>query len=395
LEINEPRRLILSSLILSVSSIDVPSLIVGISLIEIAASFGVSISLAGQIRSVTSILAIIVSILMGALSVRYDYKSILVTGLLINICSAILCAIAPSFTLMLLCFSVVGIVTSLVAPMVFSYIGEVYESEERPHIVGLVASTRTVSYLLMVQLIGMVLAWRGWRYAFLLLVVPLTLVAVFLSNRTLPAIRKEEKDGANILEGYRSVLGSKSALSCLSGNMLAGGAWAGGIVTYSVTYLREGLQLGMANASGIFSGLVIGVLVGNYLGGIIAGRTGTKVLIVVSSLITGLLIFGYMGLVNPIAVTAIAIIMSITAGIILTCANTLIINQVPQYRGTVTSLNTAITQLGVAIGAALGGLVLDISSWGSVGVIYGLMHLVAAVIYFVGIENSDGASGGI
>ncbi len=66
---------------------------------------------------------------------------------------------------------------------------------------------------------------------------------------------------------------------------------------------------------------------------------------------------------------------------VLTCANTLLLGQVPRYRGTVTSLNSAATQLGVALGAALGGVALSLIGWGAVGVIYGAMHLVAAAIY--------------
>ena len=152
------RGLTLPTLIVSISSIDPPGLIISMSLIEVAASFGVSVGLAGQIRSIGSVLAIAVALAMGVLSVRYSYKTLLLTGLLVNLVSVLCCSFAPTFSLLLICFSTVGLVTSLVTPMVFSYIGETYNEERRPQVVGIVAAVRTVSYLVMVQLIGVVVS---------------------------------------------------------------------------------------------------------------------------------------------------------------------------------------------------------------------------------------------
>ena len=380
-------RSILATLILGISTIDPPSLIVGMSLIEIAAAFGVSIGLAGQIRSFSSSLAIIVSLLVAALSVRYSYKSLLLAGLLINLASAVLCSVAPSFTILVICFSAIGVVTSLVSPMVFTYIGEIYPIEERSNIVGTVASLRTVSYLVMVQLIGVIISRLGWRYTFLMLVTPMTLLAIILVYRVIPVMRSNAASDVGLFEGYGNVLRSRSALSCLIGNLLAGGSWAGGVVAYSMTYLRDDFSLSISTASTIFSGLVIGVLVGNYLGGRIARRTGSKHLAVISVALNGLLTIAYMSVDNVTAMIVLCALTSIAAGFVLTCANTLMIGQLPEYRGTMTSLNSAGTQLGVVIGSALGGIIVNIGSWNAVGITYGAMMLGASLIYQFGLEE--------
>ena len=389
-ENSHDRSLILPTLIVSISSIDTPGLIIGISLIEVAASFGVSVGLAGQIRSVGSALAIAVALAMGVLSVRYSYKTLLLTGLLVNLVSVLCCGFAPTFSLFLVCFSAVGLVTSLVTPMVFSYIGEMYTAERRPQVVGTVAAARTVSYLVMVQLIGFVVSGWGWRQAFLFLVAPLTAMGLLLSQRVLPSIRSEATaNGAHVLEGYRGVLASRSALACLLGNLLAGGAWAGGVVAYSVTYLREDFALLLPEASRMFSLLAVCVLVGNYVGGLIARRLGGKGVMVASPLLTGLLVVGYMNSPSLALTVVISAAMSVTAGVVLTCANTLLLVQVPRYRGTVTSLNSAATQLGIALGASLGGFILDASGWGLMGIVYGVMHVAAALIYLIGVKEVE------
>ena len=386
----ENRGLTLPTLIVSISSIDPPGLIISMSLIEIATGFGVSVGLAGQIRSIGSVLAIAVALAMGVLSVRYSYKSLLLGGLLVNLVSVLCCAFAPTFSLLLVCFSAVGLVTSLVTPMVFSYIGETYTEDRRPQVVGTVTAVRTVSYLVMVQLIGVVVSGWGWRQAFLFLVAPLTALGLLLSQRVLPSIRSESAaSGAHVLEGYRGVFASRSALACLLGNLLAGGAWVGGVVAYSVTYLREDFALPLPEASRIFSLLVVGVLVGNYAGGLLARWLGGKRVIVASSLLTGTFIVGYMNSPSLALTVVLSAAMSVTAGVILTCANTLLLVQVPRYRGTVTSLNSAATQLGLALGASLGGIILDFSGWGVMGLVYGGMHVAAALIYLAGVRDRE------
>jgi DHA1 family multidrug resistance protein-like MFS transporter len=381
------RSLILPTLIVSISSIDPPGLIISMSLMEIAAAFGVSVGLAGQIRSISSVLAIAVALTMGVLSVRYSYKFLLLAGLLVNLASVLCCTFAPTFSLLLVCFSAMGLVTSLVTPMVFSYIGETYTVERRPHVVGTLAAVRTVSYLMMVQLIGYIVAGWGWRQAFLFLVAPMTVVGLFLSQRILPSIRSKTANQTSIMEGYRGILASRSALACLLGNLLASGAWAAGVVAYSVTYLREDFTLPLPEASRIFSLLVVGVLVGNYVGGLLARRLGGKRVMVASSFLTGLLIISYMNSSSLALTVVLNAVMSITAGVVLTCANTLLLVQVPRYRGTVTSLNSAATQLGQALGASLGGVILDLSGWGVMGLVYGGMHIIAAIIYYAGVQN--------
>ena len=119
-------------------------------------------------------------------------------------------------------------VTSLVTPMEFSYIDETYTRDRRSQVVGTLMEVRTVSYLVMVQLIGIVVAGWGWRQSFLFLVAPMTVVGLLLSQRIPPSIRSNTTTNRmSVLEGFRDVLASSSTLTYLLGNLLAGGACVG------------------------------------------------------------------------------------------------------------------------------------------------------------------------
>jgi len=373
-------RLVLPTLILAVSSIDQPSLIVNISLIEIALLHGVTLSVAGQIQSITSAVGLLTALAAGAISVRYSYKSLLLAGLSICVASATLCFLAPSFPALVAAYAAMGLVTGLVTPMVFAILGECYPAERRPRMVGILSSSRTTVYLVMVQLIGLVVGTLGWRTAFLVLVVPLAGMGLISSRLVLPDIRGSSNvSQGSALAGYRNVLGSRQTVACLAGITLAAGSWLG-VVIYSVSYLRDRFTLARQDASLIFSGLVVGVLVGNYVGGLLASRYGRRKMLMLSSLATGLLIACYMNAPSVALTVAAVPFMSVMGGVVLTSANSLALEQSATYRGTIMSLASAAGQLGGALGAAAGGLALSLSGWGMVGLTLASFSLVASAI---------------
>lgn len=386
-------RLVLPTLILTVSSIDHPSLIINISLIEIALLFGVSVSLAGQIQTITSIIGIAAALMMGVLSVRYDHKSLLMAGLFINLISSMCCAFAPSLSLLIVSFSALGLVSSLVTPMVFAYVGEFFTHEKRSRTIGTLAALRTLIYLIMVQLVGLVVDRWSWRQAFLFLVVPLASVSIVLTLKILPSIRvRNLKTGiTKYFEGYKSVIYFRSAVACLLGNTLAAAAWMG-VVMYSVSFLRERFLLSRSHASLIFSGIGVGVIIGNYVGGWLAVRYGRKNLAVLSALVLGILIIGYMNMPSILCTIAIIPLLSLFGGVILTAANSLTLEQVPSFRGTMMSLNSAASQLGIALGAGIGGLALYLFNWGFVGLFLGVIELSSACAYLIVSKDPNGLS---
>lgn len=373
-------RLVLPTLILAVSSIDQPSLIVNISLIEIALLHGVTLSVAGQIQSITSTVGLLTALVAGAISVRYSYKFLLLTGLSICVASAALCSLAPSFPTLAAAYAAMGLVTGLVTPMVFTILGECYPSERRPRMVGILSSSRTFVYLVMVQLIGLVVGSLGWRTAFLVLVVPLAGLGLISSRLVLPDVKEASNIGqGSVLDGFRIALASRQTLACLAGITLAAGSWLG-VVIYSVSYLRDRFTLARQDASLIFSGLVVGVLVGNYVGGLLASRYGRRRVLLLSSLATGILIACYMNAPSVALTVAVVPIMSVMGGIVLTSANSLALEQSSTYRGTIMSLASAAGQLGGALGASAGGLALSLAGWGLVGLTLASFSLIASAI---------------
>lgn len=374
-------RSILASLTLGVSSIDPSGMVVSICLIDIANTFSVSLSVAGQLRTAASTVGIAAALAMGAISIRYDYKHILLAGLFLNVVSALGCAVVPDFALLFVVSSAFGLVSAMVSPMTDSFIGEYYTGERRSKAWATMFALRTLSYLIVVQLIGYIATGWGWRRSFMFLVAPYSLLALFFASSVLPGLRgrSHSKDGSSLFEGYRTVLSSRSAMACLLGNTLASVAW-GGMITYITSYMRVRFKLSMGQASLVLSGLALGVLIGSYSGAGLVNRYGRKRLGVATLAIVGLLMAAWTNLSSLPLTLAVVSVMSLVGGIRFTATNTLTLGQVPEARGTMMSVNTAAISLGWALGAAVGGLAL-MEGWWLVGASLSAASIIAALFY--------------
>jgi predicted MFS family arabinose efflux permease len=64
-------------------------------------------------------------------------------------------------------------------------------------------------------------------------------------------------------------------------------------------------------------------------------------------------------------------------------ASSLTLEQIPEFRGTMMSIDTATINLGSAFGTALGGIALLSSGYEGLGIALGVMSVVAAVVFQV------------
>ncbi len=119
-------RLVLPSLLVSRFTIGIPPLLVSLLLIEIGETFGQSVGAAGQILTVSSVVAFVGALIMGFLSMRFNHKHLLLIGSALLALTAIGCAVSPAFSLMMAFYSLIGLGSAIATPMIFSILGELY-----------------------------------------------------------------------------------------------------------------------------------------------------------------------------------------------------------------------------------------------------------------------------
>ena len=78
----------------------------------------------------------------------------------------------------------------------------------------------------------------------------------------------------------------------------------------------------------------------------------------------------------------LAFFINLQFGFAYTGANSLLLDQVPSFRGTVMSFFTAANGLGKTLGASIGGVILLFSTYGMLGLVLGTLGFTAAIIVY-------------
>lgn len=377
-------RLFRLSLAIARSAVAPPIIVSGLLLIEIGVTFGVSVGVAGQVSTASSILGIIFALLMGALSVRFNHKSLLLAGLLFYCISALGCSFAPNFNLMLIAFSITGLGFTTVTSMVTTLIGELLSLERRTKAIGWTVAGAAIVYLIGTLIINFITGLGGWRMAFLGFVFPMSLLSLLLAVKGVPSTSSSHltKSIGSYLEGFKAVISNRSAVACLVGTALSMATWSSAVI-YIASFYRQRFLVSIDFASLVMIVLSLGYIVGSIVCGRLVNRFGRKPLIVLSTFLLGVLTFTSTNIPNLWLSIAFGLTFCIFAGIMVTAFISLTLEQIPKFRGMMMSLSSATMSTGQMTGGALGGLLLTIFDYGVLGIWQGAMAIVAALVFYL------------
>ena len=129
-------KLVLSSLTISRYATITPTLIIGLLLVDIAATYQVPVGVAGLLQTASSLVSLAGALLLAAVSVRYRSSSLLLIGLAVLTVSALGSSLPPSLPTMLLLYSLSGLGNAIISPMTSTLVGERFPPEGRSRING-------------------------------------------------------------------------------------------------------------------------------------------------------------------------------------------------------------------------------------------------------------------
>jgi DHA1 family inner membrane transport protein len=262
-------RMVLPTLFMSRFVTGIPGIISGLLLIEIGATFGSSVGITGQISTASSIIRVVAALIMGVLSVRYSYKSLLIAGLLLYLVAAAGSGFAVNFGMLILFFMLNGPAFAIVNPMTNTIVGEYFPKEKRTSIIGWLIAGATLSYVVGAQIIARIAGVGGWRCAFLGFFLPISIVGIVLTTLLIPKRETIQRNRSRRVssEAFKSVLLHKSAVSCLLVTMFRMSVDMI-ISLYAVSFLRQQFLI-----SRNFSSTVMTIIALSYTAGsLIAGR---------------------------------------------------------------------------------------------------------------------------
>lgn len=386
-ETRKPGRLLLPSLAISYFATVPPAILVSFLLIDIGNTFNRSVGVTGQIQTAASLVGAISAVLMGALSVRFNHKSLLLMGLLFISITALGCAFALNFAMMLIAFSLSGLAINTVEPMLFSLVGEHFPLEKRANAIGWIITGVALSSMIGTPIIGFIvsLEFGDWRLAFLGYVLPVSLLGLAMAAKGVrsPSQRPHPKMiKGKYLEGFKGVFANHSAIACLVGAALSIAGFQA-IVFYGISFFRQRFQLTIGFVAIIFPVFALCYVLGNQVSGRLVNKFGRKPVTVLTVFFAGIITISFINMSQLWLAYALACIGSLFFGMLATASFSLTLEQVPNFRGTMMSLRSASTSMGAALGAGVGGLTLLWWDYEGVGLALGALSIAAAIIFYI------------
>jgi len=375
-------ELILPALFLSSFALQSHGIITGLLLIDIGLTFGLPVGVTAQIRTVSEVAGVFFALLMTVLSIRFRHKALLLAGLLLAAISALGCGVASVFGMMLVSFPMWGIALAMTGPMRLTLVAEYFPREKRPSAIGWIVAGMSLGYVIGLPLIGFIAGLGGWRLAFLGYALPVSVLSLLLAAKGIPSPQRTQQSGSGMSDyvgGFKAVFLNRSAVACLVGTSLSIWAWQA-VLVYGPSFLRQRFHM----STGLVSVVMVVTSIFYTLGGLVSGRLvkrfGRKPLTVMSALFAGVSTVSGFGLADPLLSVVLVSLGCLFFGIRLAVSGSLTLEQVPKHRGTMMSLDSIANSMGAGLGAGIGGLVLLLLNYESIGAFLGAMAVVAAIV---------------
>ncbi|MBP1842547.1 DHA1 family inner membrane transport protein [Rhizobium petrolearium] len=349
-------------------------------LLEVSADLGVSISAAGLLISGYALGVVIGAPLLGAIAGKWSKKTLLMSLMGVFTIGNLACALAPDYWTLMAArvltafahasfFGVGSVVaTSLVAP------------NKKASAIAVMFTGLTVANILGVPFgtwLGQAYGWRSTFFAVTLIgIVALAVIAALV-----PRDKAATGDQEEASQGVAAVLGRRAVLLGLLTTVLSWvGVFAG--FTYVAPILTEITGFSEAAVSPILLVFGGGLVVGNLLGGWLADRHLLPTVIGSLLALSAVLLAMTAAIHQPVlAVIAIGLFGAAAFATVAPLQMWVLQKAEGAGQGLASSFNIAAFNLGNAIGAWLGGAVIDHGpGLGAVTFVAGLVPLAALAV---------------
>lgn len=344
-------------------------------LVEVADDFGVSTAAAGQLRTVTGLVAGVAALAFGRLGRGVPLRDLMLAGSGLLAAGSLLSAAAPSFAVLSAAQVLIGLAVAVLVSAGAAAAGEWTPPEDRARVLARTLMGPALAWVVGMPLVGLV-AETSWRLAFLVL----PLVAALVVGFALSLCRREVLPQARPLVRLRDLLQERTLRIWAIAELLVMSAWVGTLV-YSGALFIESYGTSVAA-----TGLILGVAAVAYLpGNYIASRVSAAPLALLrwttlASAVT-LLLFGAVRESVGLSVALLAATAFVSAA--RTFAGGAFGLAASEHRLAVMGIRASANQFGYLVGAAAGGIALVLGGYSLLGVVFAGFLAVAAVLYFL------------
>jgi predicted MFS family arabinose efflux permease len=373
-QLDDSRARLLLPLVLATIATQSSIVVLAPIVVEIGRDLGASVSAVGVARSVMAGVAVAVSLAIGPLIDRIGVKPLLVAGAGLALVGAGLTAAAPSLPAFYAAHVVTGAGIACMLSAGFAGVAAYFPGRDAAWAMGYVVGGQSIAWIAGNPLTGLLADQGSWRLAYLVpgAISALALLAAFtalgrgagLGERPfLPPMGGN--NGRS--RGIRAVFGERSARRWAVAELVAYSAWTAEL-TYAGAFYIQSYGVEESAVGLLLAGGSVVFLVGSLSAARLARRFGRRRLIAWAALAMGAMLVPLLNLTPSVGFTfGLFCVMALFASLRSTTSSDLGLSQLPRQPGSMMGARTASAQLGYTIGAALGGAVLALADFGTLG----------------------------
>ncbi|MDU5474699.1 MULTISPECIES: MFS transporter [Pantoea] len=351
-------------------------------LTPIAASLQVSEGQAGQTVTVTALVALLTSLVVGSVTRRLDRRVVMLAFTLLLVASALLVALASNLTLILLARVLLGMAIGGFWTLSTAITMRLVPSDQVPRALSIVFSGISLATIIAAPLGSYLGGLIGWRNIFML-TAGLGVLALIWQSFTLPAMPPENKArSGGVLDLLRSGLMRWGMLAVI---MMFTGHFA--FFTYLRPFLESSAQLNLNQLSLVLLAFGVANFFGTSLAGYLVTRSVSLTLSAMALVMsaTALLLVSFVD-VSWLVGAGVAL-WGLAFGSMPTGWSTWISRAVPDDAESGGGLLVATIQLAITAGAAAGGWMFDLQGAGGVFLASGVLMLLASLTIFTRVRH--------
>jgi predicted MFS family arabinose efflux permease len=335
-----------------------------------------SVSAVGQARTILSGVAAVASLRVGRRIDRMGVRPALLRGGLLALAGLAATAAAPSLAVLYAGHAVIGLGVAFLLSAGFAGTGAWFDARDAAWALGFVVGAQSVAWILGNPLVGVLTDAVSWRLAYAVpgAFVLGALIAAFLAPR--------EHSPVDAPSGVTQVIADRSARRWAVAELTAYSVWTAELTYIGAFYVKEyGVReslVGVLLAVGSLAFLIATLNTDRLVRAVGARRP----LVVVSALSMGSFAAVIFNFTPSVAVTlALFFVMALCAGVRTTSSSALALSQLPAQPGSMMAARSASAQFGYMVGAMLGGVVLAVADFGTLGfVLLGGLGLSALLV---------------
>lgn len=341
--------------------------------------------IASQTGTVNSAAEVILAFLMSALAVRFRHKSLLIAGAVIVVFSNVGSFFAPDFITFQIFFALEGAGSVMVSILAITLIGNNFASNKKARAVSWFVAGTYLAGLVGVPVLLLISNVAGWRSIFLLFTLPVSLAGLFLAVIAIPSTTTGQQPilgTYNYVRNFRQVLTNKSASTCLIGTLVGNAAV---VALFVLAFYRQQFSLSINWAVGIGLINTAFFVIGSLIGGKLISRFGSKPVAVLCGIVSGVLTMAFFNIPNLWLALPVNFASVIIGAFAIPAFICLVVDQVPESRGTMMSLH----RIARNAGEAIGGVLLALFSYQVLGLGFGVIMIASAVIFLLAKQPTE------